>query len=536
MKEEQLLLSAIAYARSGAVERAWRVLRESGLDHAADNPAALSVIGRLLKSRAHDATGSAKQEVYRQSADAYRRAAILSGATYPLINAATLSLLAGDLAQAQNLAQDVLAACAGGRNLDETPYYRQATLAEAQLLLGLVEDAKASLHEAFALAPLAFEDHASTLRQFALILGYLKADETWLEPLRPPRVLHFAGHMDLAIDDQVTRSQIEEVLRQEGVGFGYGALAAGSDIVIAEVLLELGAELHLVLPSPPDVFVATSVAPAGPAWLPRFHRLIAKAAEVTVPAAATPFAGAYSLQLACELAMGRAVMQADTLCTQALQLVVLDESASPITGPGSSGWTARIWRGNGRRQYELTAPRTAKARTTADLVEDEQLDLAAVLLIECRERDTLYFSERILPVIGEVAKRYPIFTVCATANDVIIALDDPLAASEMVFEFRRAMQGASDVSVGAHYGVFKEANDPFSGKILLAGQNAWLAEEVLLSTPPGAFYATEDFAAAVSARTAKHNIAAEFVGELPGRFDGEATRLFAMRHTGPVSA
>ncbi|HEX2764894.1 MAG TPA: TRAFs-binding domain-containing protein, partial [Allosphingosinicella sp.] len=227
----------LALARAGATDEAWRLLGpvESGND-----PTAAALRGRLLKDRARVASGERRASRYREAAAAYRRSAELAPATYPLINAASLSLLAGDGAEADTLAQEVLDRIEANPDEPETPYWRAATRAEALLLLGRHDEARAAFAEAIDLAPEAWEDHASTLRQFALILEAQAADAAWLELHRPPRSLHFGGHM--AFDARVSRrghldEKIAAVLREEKVGFGYGALAAGADIIVAEALL-----------------------------------------------------------------------------------------------------------------------------------------------------------------------------------------------------------------------------------------------------------------------------------------------------------
>ena len=181
------LLSIIAHARSGALDRAWALFREAGFDGVEDDPAVLSVRGRLLKDAALAATGEERQKFYRDAAAAYAKAARIAGTTYPLINAATLSLLAGRPDNSRMLAQNVLA---HAPDADETPYYQRATEAEAHLLLGQVDLATRKFDEAVALAPKAFEDHASTLRQFGLILDALGTSRAWLDRRRPPRALH----------------------------------------------------------------------------------------------------------------------------------------------------------------------------------------------------------------------------------------------------------------------------------------------------------------------------------------------------------
>ena len=84
------LLPIIAHARSGALAHAWRLFREAGLEGMMDDPAVLSLHGRLLKDEALAAEGAARRRLYEAAAGSYRAAAEAGGGTYPLINAAHL--------------------------------------------------------------------------------------------------------------------------------------------------------------------------------------------------------------------------------------------------------------------------------------------------------------------------------------------------------------------------------------------------------------------------------------------------------------
>ena len=66
-----------------------------------------------------------------------------------------------------------------------------------------------------------------------------------------------------------------------GVGIGFGSLAGGSDILVAEALLLRGGELNVVLPFGVDEFRRVSVEPSGADWLPRFDRCLAGARSVS---------------------------------------------------------------------------------------------------------------------------------------------------------------------------------------------------------------------------------------------------------------
>ncbi|MCR5879194.1 hypothetical protein [Phenylobacterium sp. J367] len=343
------LAPIIHAARAGALALAWRLYREAGLEGVED-AGALALKGRLLKDEARRAAERAdRRGFWRRSAEAYLAAHALSGELYPLVNAATLARLAGETETARALAETVLAT---PPDPDETAYYRAATPAEALLVLGRVDEAKAALAAAIAEAPEAWADHASTLRQFELLLDALGEDAGWLDALRPPRPVSFAGHMAVAPDDAGLAVRVDAALAELNAGFGYGALAAGADIVVAEALLRRGAELHLVLPGPRAAFREASVARFGQGWAARFDAVMDAAASVRVLGGAAGPDHRLSLQLASEAAMGLAVMQARTLATTPAQLVVLDDE-EPSTGePGGSAWSRAAWAAAGRGRLD----------------------------------------------------------------------------------------------------------------------------------------------------------------------------------------
>src|SRR3569623_2929147 len=88
------LPAVTAYARAGALDHAWSCFVAAGYDRVDDEPAALTVKGRLHKDRARRAEGEERRRLLAEASPAYARAAALEGATCQLITAATLALLA----------------------------------------------------------------------------------------------------------------------------------------------------------------------------------------------------------------------------------------------------------------------------------------------------------------------------------------------------------------------------------------------------------------------------------------------------------
>lgn len=316
-----VLTPILALVRAGAGAKAREAFAAAGLDRQTGNSAALALKGRLLKDNANVATGSDRRALLLDAVEAYEAAARLTPATYPLINAATLSLLSGAVERAARLATETLALLDSGAHEPDTRYWLGATRAEGLLLLGREVEARAALREAIAGTPRAWEDHAVTIRQFRLILAEQGKSAAWLDACRPPATLHFAGPIGIAGNDPRLEAAIDAAVASIAPGMAVGALAAGFDIVAAERLVRTGAELHVMLPGHVDAFIDASVAPAGATWRTRFDALLAAAASVeTLDLPAGLSAGA--AMLAEQMALGCAVRNARSFGVDAVMLRV----------------------------------------------------------------------------------------------------------------------------------------------------------------------------------------------------------------------
>ena len=308
-------------ARARATSRAWAAFVEAGLEQVFDDPKVLTLKGRLLKDRARAAQDQAQQALFRESATAYSGAAAIKPDSYPLINAATMALFAGQTDQMRVLVNEVLALLQTGTGRGETPYWHAATRAEALLLIGEVDAANTAIAEAVSHAPRAWEDHATTLRQFRQIMNFRGEDHSWLCDYSPPPSLYFSGTIGLAANDLIATTAIQNAVAEISPGFGFGALAAGADILIAEALIDNGAELHVVLPAIPSIFKAMSVDPFGLEWGARFDSLIQKAAAVEIIDGGSTLSMA-AVNIASQVANGRAVDNAARMESQSTELLV----------------------------------------------------------------------------------------------------------------------------------------------------------------------------------------------------------------------
>ena len=522
------LAAIITAARAGSIGYAARLFETGGWAERTADPAALATRARLLKDAALRAAPADRPDLLLRAADAYAAADHLRPQPYTRINAASLRFLAGDRAGAQERATDLLAWMAGGERFAETPYFLAATRAEAHALRGDWPAAAAALREACAADPDGWSDRATTLRQMALILAATGADPQWLDAFRPPRSLAFAGHLgiDPAQADGL-KHRVAAWLDAQAIGFGYGALAAGADIVIAEALLERGAELHVVLPVRLDEFVAQSVAPYDRAWRARFAACLAAAHSVRC---VTSVSGGYeplATQLAADVAMGGAVLNARQLQSSAWQLLVIDDAAAPYGGGLGTRAIGLRWRDHARQQC-LIEPRSAAVPASSTRAGAEGRDdrrLAALLMIAFDGLDTCdeaRFAEAVDRVLGPLRKALATLPV---QPDLVLPMGN---AQALVFaDADAAWQGARallamaplplPMRLAGHYGLAHRLDHPPALVGRAMAELAALAGAAI----PGVLCASETLATVLAINQAQ-DFVAEHIGEAAD------IRLFAL--------
>lgn len=506
----------LALARMGDTERAMGLFHAYGLNESGD-PHERAIGARLLKDRALALpAGRARQGALEEAHQAYHDIYLSSGDSFPGINAATLALLAGRADEARDLARALLddPGVAGAAD-----YYMAATRAEALLLLGRFDDVTATLADEAVRNSGDYGGRSSTLRQLGMVASHLGLDgaarAAMLAPLAPPRIVHFCGHMfaqDAGAEAQL-RAAIDAVLDEEVVGFAYGALACGADIVAAEALLDRGVELHIVLPFDEEDFLLQSVRPGGPGWEARYQRCRDRAASVALASPMAYFGNPAQYGYASRTAMGLARLRADHLAADCVQLAIWDGVASD--GPAGTGADVAAWRAAGERT-RVVAPGPVDrglARPEPRVTTPYERALAAILFTDFKGFSTLSeaalpaFWEGVMGVVADVLDAqggavecrnswgdalYAVLASAPVAAEVALQLQDRLAR----FDYATlGIDGAGGMRIGAHYGPAYRTMDRITGRLTYYGTEVSKAARIEPVTPPGAVFVTEPFAA-----------------------------------------
>lgn len=534
-------LAVRALARSGATQRALAFYSQFALD-AHDTLDFQALGARLEKDAAMSLRGIERQFRLRHCAERYASLHERFGGHYPAVNAATLHLLAGQFDVAKLYARKALQCCAiDAEKGAPDAYFRGASEAEAYLVLGETLEAMKALHKLASISRGDLAAQAATRRQLRMILDLHRLNDSILDPLSPPLVLHYTGHMMASDGDGATneaeRAIAAAVAREMSkglIGFAYGSLACGSDILFAEECLRRGIELNLFLPFAVDEFKAVSVAPGGESWLARFEAVLAAANSVTL-ATEGDYLGDDALFAYCaELAMGRAILRASHIDSTAVQVAVSD--GRPPTGPAGAAADIAKWQASGREtrivrvQRDLEdRPSRAPARTASP---PPRRELRALIF-----GDTAGFGglpERLLPVyrravLGGIAEVVSMFgeailaanswgdAVYLVASDAATGARCALAIQERLrsIDFR-ALRFPDPVwmRLSVHYGPAFPTTDELTSARTYYGKEVTFAARMEPVTPPGEVYATEELASQL-ALTPDSAIAIEYVGRVP---------------------
>ena len=470
----------------------------------------------------------------------------------------------GETARAESLARNVLSRCeaqvaqGGGDS-----YYTRATIAEAALVLGRLDDARAALMAAAQLHGGDFSAAATTRRQLRMVCEARRIPAAILASLAVPSVIHFAGHMIgprfPASAEASVRERIEATLRRWNVGFGYGSLAAGADIMVAEELLRRGAELNIAMPFDIEEFKRVSVAPAGEPWLARFEACL-RAAKTVTYATTDEYLGDDSLfGYASRIAIGLAILRARFLDTEVGQVAIWDGA-----GVGGSEQTAgaaadvRFWRAQGLPEeiinplegIDARPPRKwpAQKRVRRASADANSRSIRAMLFGDVKGFSTLrevqipIFVREMLGRFARVLDRHPegiLFRntwgdgLYVVTRDVELAATCAVELQEELASFVPAALGLPPymaLRLGAHLGPVFRIRDPILKRRNFIGAHVSRAARIEPVTPEGAVYVTEAFAAVLTS-SLSNEFVCEYVGRLPAAKHYGVMRMYSLRRS-----
>ena len=514
---------------------------------------------RIAKDEALAAAGSSRKRLLAAAAARYERIFRHTRDSYPGINAATLWLLCRNFARSKPLARQVIKLCASARPATGlSSYFVRATEAEAALILGDLDLVRKSLAD----AALNFDNDlsalATTRRQLRLICDALDIPVNSLGLLSSPAVIHYAGHMIgprfVAAEQERVRQSIVDSMERLNVGFGYGSLSGGADILCAEALLGRGAELNVVFPVVSEEFKQISVAPSGKSWLKRFEMCMRRAKTVTF-ATADEYARDDSVFVyADRLAMGQAVLRAKFLDTAVHQIAVWD--GQPPHSRNSAGTAASIsfWQKRnlptevinpclqGHRAVRGKVDSVVKRRTDGR----RGRTIRAILFCDVKgfsklhEAQLLVFEREILGRFARVIARHRrqiLFRntwgdgLHVIASDVEAAARCAIDLLEEVASFNPLKHGLPEfmgLRLGGHLGPVFRLRDPVMKRWNFVGSQVNPAAMIEPVTPVGAAYVTEAFAAALAMNPAS-GFDCEYVGQVRAAKLYGTMRMYSLR-------
>jgi len=555
--------AVLALARSGATAQARRRYEELGLDAVSRDAVPRSLYvdiaaldARIAKDLALAAGGRERKALLAKAAGRYRQIFEDTDDYYPGINAATLLRLADRTAEAKTFAAAVRTICEQRvSNGVEDGYYIWATLGEAYLNLGDTTAAASALARARRTADCTPDALATTRRQIRLLCKATRTPDDLLDSLPAPIVVCYAGHrLGAQLDEaQIRRlsQSIDAVLERREVLTGFGSLAAGGDIIIAEALLARGAGLELVFPFRLEEFRELAVRPAGEVWLKRFDRCLGRARVTTFATDDLYLGDDYLFTYASQMAMGLALQRAWSLDSEARLLAIWDghhsRAASRISGTTA---TVSRWHALGQPADILTPDGESISATQApapeltDTKKSSGRVLRAMLFGDLKgfskldETQIKIFSDKVLGAIARTLHSYgsAIHHANTWGDGLYVVVSDAETAADCALKLQQAISRIpSDalglpplgLRLGAHFGPVFPVFDPVIQRKAFMGYHVSRTARIEPVTPEGMVYVTDAFAAALAA-TAKPRFTCSYMGVVPAAKNYGSMRMFGL--------
>lgn len=611
------VFGAIALSQTGAVDEARRLLapilddilidegpfrrlhdslRDAIDSLDSDGDHALAAIAELAEAidlvRGKRLVATADAESYNALARVFREAWLASGSKGDLIHcrelflrafhsgghprdgieAAVMSLLLGDRAEARRLAAKVNETVARHEvdpSVSADDRFRMlSTLGQTQLLLGDTDGAIGTYHWARALEGVHYGRVVSALKQIELLRqGGIAVPDELTEIIKPPTVVVFTGHpLDRPGEgphfppglETAMRAEIAQQLEELDAQVGYSMAACGSDLLFIEAMLERGAEVNVVMPFAMDDFIAHQVRYGGPRWEMRFRNALKLAASVTYATEERYLGHGMLYRFANQCLHGLATLRSGFLRTAPYLLAVWDMMPGSLVGGAGDfidQWEdiarLRIIDLDGLLQQnpDLLGP-DGPALPNLDSGAEDEAEQGRVIrtMLFCDIAGYSKLKEENIPAFLDFLARLKAGMAAAgvqptsinTWGDAIFAVMDkatPMAEYALTMqevvtrlgeEMRDILPKPLHLRISLHAGPVFEAVDPICGRKNFYGSHINRAARLEPVTVIGHVYATQQFVAVLTAEQSA--LRADAMGS-----GGEFEEKYASEYVGVLS-
>lgn len=490
------------------------------------------------------------RENFIAAATKYHLAFAKTGGHYSAINAATFYMLSGDRRQATELATTAIKIAIE----DLGPqYFPLTTQAEAYLLLNRKEDAMRFIGEAAKYNENNLQTRARTCQQLRLICRYLDIDQGILDPLLPETVIHYCGHIfdshrPLSVQgEHELYRQIENLISNKHCAVAYGSLAAGSDIMFAEAILKQGGELNIWLPFGVENFCEVMVQPVGDTWVKRFYNCMEKANSISCATESIYLGDDTLFRFCSDVAMGMAIMRANSLNAKLMQLAVWDQNSSDQVASTYSNIAK--WRELGHHSEIIPCPAKLLnpfVRKSDGDYPKKRREPHAILFSDVEgysklnDRDILWFYDKFQPALARAIEEFrPEIQHLDTWGDAIFLVTEKasvtariaIALNNVIAEFDQTGLSLGEpllMRIGLHFGPVYKLYDHLSHWFTYSSNDVTKTARIEPVTPPGEIFGTEPFVAMLELEGVKW-ASFEYAGTIPSAKDYGAFRMFHVR-------
>ena len=576
-------LRALSLARSGNTSRAMKFVDELLKVRRLEvgiKVETLSLKGRLYKDLFQRTRSVQKRKERAElAARFYRKAFDLKGDSFPAINAATMSLLAGRHSVSKKLARSVIRCVKSESSKGLEDYWLLATLGEAYVLVGNNARAYESYARAMTAATKAANraDIAAMRRQLLLLKKRIPVDDRILSLFDLGSIAVFAGHLldhpekrrgkprfpnDPLLVRAVAKA-IREKLEELDIRVGFSSVACGADVLFCEELLDRNGVLHAVLPFDLDDFYATSVDFGRKDmvdWRRRCDRVLKRAEEVHHATTEKYLNDELLFQYANSYSQGLAIIRARRMGVEPVAICVLDPG--DVGSVGTADFLEQ-WDLPDRSQaiidlaeIRATIPHRPATRVRRDRkrplqqatnADDIKRQRRAMLFADVKnfskleEHRTPDFFVSFLNEVSEVINPAPTLFQNTWGDGLYAVFRGVLDCAETALNLLRRVEQVdfeeiglppdTTIRIGLHSGPVYQSLDKIIRRRNFFGSHVIRAARIEPVTTPGCIFTSEQFAAELAVLD-DDRFQTEFVGVERLAKDFDKCALYRLRDAG----